>query len=76
MIEDLDQIQISQVDRDWLERTFKEEEIRRIVFWLEEDKPLGLSMVSLLSFIRFFWNTIKIDLIKGFEDFFLAWYGR
>ena len=51
-----------------MEREFEEEEVRRVVLVVEEDKALGLDGFSIV-FFQVCWEVVKEDIIKIFREF-------
>lgn len=53
---------------DWLEKLF-EEEVKKVVWLMEGDKPLALDGFT-LAFYKSCWEVIKADLMLVVRDFF------
>lgn len=54
---------------EWLERPFEEEEIKKAVWMLEDNKAPGPDGFT-LTFYKTCWEVIKEDLLLVFKDFF------
>lgn len=64
---------LSDVDNNFLIAPFSEEETKEAVWLCDSGKSLGPNGFNFL-FIKKFWGTIKLDMMKMIEDFHL--YGK
>lgn len=53
---------------EWLERSFEEEEVKRVIKCYAGDKALKLDDFSLAFFWQC-WNTVKADVMDAIIDF-------
>jgi hypothetical protein len=59
---------ISESDASWLERSFEEEEVRKVVSTMNGDKALGPNGFS-MAFFQACWDVVSVDIMKVFYDF-------
>jgi hypothetical protein len=55
-------------EASWLERDFEEEEVRKVVAAMDDDKPPGPDGFS-MAFFQACWDVLKVDIMKVFSDF-------
>jgi hypothetical protein len=59
---------ISESDASWLERSFEEEEVRKVVSTMNGDKAPGPNGFS-MAFFQACWDVVSVDIMKVFYDF-------
>jgi hypothetical protein len=59
---------ILESDASWLERAFKEEEVRKVVSAMNGDKAPSLDGFS-MAFFQACWDVVRVDITKVFYDF-------
>jgi hypothetical protein len=68
MVDDISFDCISESDVSWLERAFKEEEVRNVVSAMTGDKAPGLDGFS-MAFFQVCWDVMSMNIMKVFYDF-------
>ena len=68
-MEGLEFDQIGELERGWLERRFKKDEVLLVVRDMEGDKALGLNGFS-MAFFHHCWRVVERDVLAVFEEFY------
>jgi hypothetical protein len=68
-LNDLNMQMLDDFDRSCLTRPFDMEEIREVVFSMKHNRAPGPDSIP-VEFFQEFWDTIKTDLFKLFQDFY------
>lgn len=61
---------LSEEQRVWLERPFDENEIKSIIWSIEDDKSPGPDGFS-MAFLKSCWEVLKAELMKTIDDFYI-----
>jgi hypothetical protein len=65
MVDDISFDSILEVEAGWLERDFEEEEVRKVVSKMNDNKVLGLDGFS-MAFFQVCWDFSRVDIMKVF----------
>ena len=68
-MEGLEFDQIGELERGWLERRFKKDEVLSVVRDMEGDKALGPNGFS-MAFFHLSWRVVERDVLAVFEEFY------
>ena len=68
-VEGLDFDQIGELERGWMERRFKKDEIISVVRDMEGNKASGPDGFS-MAFFHYCWRVVERDVLAVFEEFY------
>jgi hypothetical protein len=67
-LDDLSFDAILESEASWLERAFKEEEVRKVVFAMNGDKASGPDGFT-MAFFQTCWEVLRLEIMEVFSDF-------